>query len=121
MLIRYIDPNTNCMVIQSFSDVHMEKTENSEHELTFVCDNSIFCVVCVFCQDYRNAVEYMNRIYDDGKIDFCNEDVRITIDGYDNEDSDFLDLLKDSIGIGNIDNFDDDFGVDVGNFGKFIN
>lgn len=69
MIIKYVDPETNCTVIQEFTDVFMDKTENTDYkfELTFLCDLS---VVCVFCNSFSLVNEYMNTIFDNNKIDF---------------------------------------------------
>ena len=69
MLIKYIDPETNCTVIQEFTDVFMDKNENADYkfEMTFLCDMS---VVCVFCNSFSLVNEYMNNIFDNNKIDF---------------------------------------------------
>ena len=71
MKIKYVDPQSNCTVIQNFSSVHMDKVEDeSVYEFTFIGDTGL---IYVFVPSYSLANEYMNTIYDTDKIDFSSD------------------------------------------------
>ena len=106
MIIKYIDPKTNCTVIQEFSSIFMEKVEDDtdyRYEMTFVCD---MAVVCAFCNSYSLINEYMNTIFETQRIDFsadANVMIKIEKDVID-EMSDLQDSLWGMLG----DSFDDE-------------
>lgn len=105
MIIKYVDPNSGCTNIRDFSGVSVEHSQNSEHkyEMTFVCEDSL-CVICVFFDSYAMTNEYMNQIYETGKVDFTTEvDCQITVDSF-VDTCEMPDYLKDL--------FDDNFDTD---------
>ena len=96
MKIKYIDPDTNYTVIQSFSTMIMEKVDN-EYELSFLCDLCTTPIVNVYVSSFSLANEYMNTIYEQDKIDFSNDaNVRITTEVMDPAD---MQSFLDSFGI----------------------
>ena len=96
MKIKYVDPQSNCTVIQNFSSVHMDKVENENmYEFTFIGDTGL---IYVFVPSYSLANEYMNTIYDTDKIDFSSDaNVTVRTEGLADISSfqDFLNGLED--------------------------
>ena len=76
MKIKYVDPQSNCTVIQEFTSVHMDKLEDENvYEFTFIGDTGL---IYIFVASYSLANEYLNTIYDTDKIDFSS-DANVTV------------------------------------------
>lgn len=116
MIIKYIDPTTNRTIIQTFSDVYLEKDSESSHkyDLSFICDSSLFCIVHAKVSSGTLAKEYLNTIYTDEKIDFSSDaNVLIEIENFSESGvfDDFMaSMLDDFYDEGS--DFDNDFEPD---------
>jgi hypothetical protein len=116
MIIKYIDPTTNRTIIQTFSDVYLEKDSDSSHkyDMSFICDSSLFCIVHAKVSSGTLAQEYLNTIYTDEKIDFSSDaNVLIEIENFSESGvfDDFMKSMLDDFCDEDAD-FDDDFEED---------
>jgi hypothetical protein len=109
MIIKYIHPDTGFATINSFSDVLLNKSSDDEHkyEITFMCDE-IMQGISVYCDSFTLANEYMNQVYNDGKIDFsADSNIVLSVEDF-AENSILSDVLLSSLMDTDDDDYDDE-------------
>lgn len=84
MIIKFCDPNTNCVRLHEFSDVVMNKNENDEeyykYYLSLITGGISIAMVHINVPTFSAAVEYMDKLYNEGKLDLsCDANVMIEV------------------------------------------
>ena len=97
MTLKFV-ADDGCQIINESSNVLMEKVEIEDlpeysYALCFMNDEAPFAIN-ILCKSYGAANEYLNELYENGKIDFSsNPDIRVTMTDMSDAIEDIMDLI----------------------------